>query len=76
MKRYGLYGRTTREFLTVGGRVLVHQNRAEMEWLFPGSTVREVPPTFPPDQTLPLEHHPALVGVVTFPIRKEEFRCR
>lgn len=74
MALYGLYGRATRDFLTVGGRVLVHSNRAEMEWLFPGSLVREVPPTFPPGQTLPLDQHPDLVGVVTFPLTKEQFR--
>lgn len=72
MTRYGLYGATAREFLTFGGRVLVHGDRAELEWLFPGCPVREVPPSFPPEQCLPVEHHPDL-GAVSFPLTKEQF---
>lgn len=75
MKRYGLYGTRSRDFLTYGGRVLVHSNQAEMEWLFPGMPVREVPPSMPADQCLPIEHHPDM-SAVQFPLTKEQFRCR
>ena len=80
MKRFGLYGAQSRDLLTVGGRVLVHsspdagQAKAELEFLFPGSHVREVPPSIPADQTLPLEQHPELADVLTFPLTKEQFR--
>ena len=79
MTRYGLYGRTSRDFLTYGGRVLVHSSplgdvwaRAELEFLFPSATVREVPGDFPATQCLPIEHHPALAGT-TFPLDRREF---
>lgn len=73
MRRYGLYGRNSRDFLTWGGRILIHDNRAEMEWLFPGVPVRELPNDIPANQTLPIEHHPDLAGT-TFPIDRREFR--
>lgn len=73
MSRYGLYGRIAREFLTYRGRVLVHSSRAELEWLFPGAVVREVPPSFTPDQCMPVAHHPDLAAV-QFPLTKEQFR--
>lgn len=73
MTRYGLWGQTSRDFLTYEGRVLVHDNRAEMEWLFPGATVREVPPSFRPDQCIPIGQHPQLVAV-QFPLNRKDFR--
>ncbi|MCW0214369.1 MAG: hypothetical protein OJJ54_13500 [Pseudonocardia sp.] len=73
MKRYGLFGKNSQDFLTYGGRILVHDNRAEMEFLFPGCPVRELPQDIPPDQTLPIEHHPDLSSV-SFPLRREDFR--
>lgn len=79
MRRYGLYGPTTRDFLTYGGRVLVHSSplgddraRAELAFLFPASTVREVPPSVPAPQCLPVELHPALAGT-SFPLDRREF---
>jgi hypothetical protein len=74
MSAYGIYSPTIRDFLTYSGRVLVHSNRAEMEWLFPGARIREVPPSIPDDQRFPLAHHPQLGGT-TFPLRREEFRA-
>lgn len=73
MGRYGLYGAATRDFLTFAGRVLVHDNRAELEWLVPGTQVREVPPSFPPDQCLPIRLHPDLQAV-DFPLNRRDFR--
>lgn len=72
MARYGLYSPTTRDFLTHGGRVLTHTSRPEMEFLFPGSVVREVPPSIPADQCLPLPLHPALAST-SFPLDRREF---
>lgn len=45
MKRWGLWGQQTRDFLTHGGQVIVHDDRAELEFLIPGTPVRELPPT-------------------------------
>lgn len=71
--QYGLWGTTRREFLTWRGRVLVHSNRAELEWLFPHSVVREVPPSFATNMRLPIQQHPDLQHV-TFPLVRSEFR--
>lgn len=73
MSRYGLVGERSRDFLTYGGLVLVHGNRHEMEWLFPGARVAEVPLSIPPGMCLPIEHHPDLQAV-QFPLRREDFR--
>ncbi|MEU9819213.1 hypothetical protein ACIGG9_16020 [Pseudonocardia alni] len=73
MNRFGLYSPTTREFFTYAGRVLVHDDRAELEFLFPGSRVREVPSSIPADQTLPIRLHPDLAST-TWPLRRTDFR--
>lgn len=70
---YGLWGPTSREFLTYMGRVLVHDNRAEMEWLFPGAPIREVPADFTSAMCFPLPQHPDLTNV-RFPLTKEQFK--
>ncbi len=74
MKRYGLYGPRSRDFLTCDGRILVHTNRAEMEWLFRNVTVREVPRTIPDELTMPLTAHPQLTGV-RFPLSRKDFHA-
>lgn len=73
MKRYGLYGPNSRDFLTWHGRVLTHTDRAELEFLTVGAEVREVPASIPPEQCLPIQYHPKF-GNVRFPLRKEHFR--
>lgn len=73
MTVYGLWGPTSHDFLTFMGRVLVHDNRAEMEFLFPGAPVREVPKSFTSDMCFPIEHHPDLTNV-RFPLTKDQFK--
>lgn len=73
MARYGLYGALSRDFLTSGGLVLVHSDRGELEFLFPGATVREVPPSIPPEQCLPVRFHPELASV-QWPLKRSDFR--
>jgi len=73
MRRFGLYGDNSHDFLTWGGRILVHDNRDEMSWLVPfGATVKELPRDIPEGQTVPLLAHPNFTGV-TRPITKEQF---
>lgn len=71
--RYGLYGVNSRDFLTFGGRVLVHDNAAELEFLTTGAVVRAVPPSIPDDQTLPISAHPSLAGL-RWPLDRRDFR--
>ncbi len=74
MKRYGLYGVNSRDFLTYGGLVLVHDNAAELEFLIAGdAVVREIPPDLPESQTCPVRLHPNLANV-RWPLSREDFR--
>lgn len=73
MTRYGLYGANSRDFLTLGGRILVHDNQHELEFLTTGAAIRELPGDIPDEQTLPISAHPELAGV-TWPLNRAEFR--
>ncbi len=75
MSRYALQGTTSRDLLTWNGKVLVHDNPAEMEFLFAGDVqVIPCPRSIPPEQTLPIRFHPQLAAV-RWPLRREDFRC-
>lgn len=74
---FALVGETTHDLLTFEGRPIVHDNRAELEWLLPRARV--VPVTdrdlktrspFPP---LPLREHPGLCHL-SWPLDRTEFR--
>jgi hypothetical protein len=74
VSRYALRGAVSRDLLTFGGRVLIHDNRPEMEFLFTGdASVVECPRDIPPEQTLAIRHHPDLAAV-QWPLTKEQFR--
>lgn len=73
MKRWGLWGQQTRDFLTHGGQVIVHDDRAELEFLIPGTPVRELPPDIPQAQCLPLRFHPDMASV-RWPLDRRDFR--
>jgi hypothetical protein len=74
MSRYALQGALSRDLLTWNGRVLVHDNAAEMEFLFAGDVrVIDCPRDIPPEQTLQIRYHPQLAAV-TWPLTKEQFR--
>ena len=74
MSRYALQGTTSRDLLTWNGKVLVHNNRAEMEFLFAGEVrVVDCPRDIPPEQTLEIRYHPQLASV-TWPLDRKDFR--
>jgi len=75
MRRYGLYGTISRDFLTWRGLILVHDNASELEWMCPKGTavVRELPKDIPHEQTMDILYHPNFEGVKR-PITKEQFR--
>lgn len=56
---------------TLGGAILVHNSREELEFLFPGRDVVDVTGTTAP--TRPWSGHPGLTHV-RFPLRREDFR--
>lgn len=73
MSRYALQGTTSRDLLTWNGRVLVHNNAAEMEFLFTGDVqVIPCPRDIPPEQTLELRYHPQFAHH-RFPLRREDY---
>lgn len=73
MKRYAVAGRASGELLSLGGRILVHPDRAELEWLLAGQRVVEVPPHIPAEQTMPWSQHPNM-SAVRFPLERRDFR--
>ena len=74
MARYALQGAVSRDLLTWNGRVLVHSDRAEMEFLFTGDVhVVECPRNIPPEQCLEIRYHPDLASV-TWPLDRRDFR--
>lgn len=71
--RYALQGATSRDLLTYGGRILVHGDRAELEFLITGARIVECPRDIPPEQTLPIRYHPNFASV-TWPLNRKTFR--
>lgn len=71
--RYGIQGPVSGELVTYGGRVLVHDNAAELGFLLPGARVVTVPRDIPTEQTMPISAHPELAGV-RFPLDRRDFR--
>lgn len=72
MRRYALYGDNSHSALTYNGKIITHTDRAEMEFLFPGSRVVEIGNGTPEEDTIPLVAHPSL-SHLTFPLKREEF---
>lgn len=73
MTRWALQGETSRDLLTWNGLVLVHNSRAELEFLITGARVVECPRSMPPEQTLALPFHPQF-SHHRFPLRREDYR--
>lgn len=74
---YALYGRGSGDLLTLHGRVIVHDNQREMEYLFPSAVIvkvneRDVKKRSP-FEVLPLRDHPGLQHV-SWPLNRDDFR--
>jgi hypothetical protein len=70
---YALMGEASGSALTYQGRVITHDDRAELEFLFPANKVVEVGGLIPPQDRMRLRDHPGM-GAVSFPLRREDFR--
>lgn len=68
---YGILGRSTRQLLSHQGKVILHDDRGEMEFLFPAETVIGVIAW--PEPFMLLRDHPDMAPV-RWPLRKEDFR--
>jgi hypothetical protein len=72
-RRYALYGEASQSALTFNGKVLVHNDRAELELLFPGVRVVELGSMIPEHDTMQVRDHPSL-GAVKWPLNREDFK--
>ncbi len=73
--KYVLVGSTTNEPLSYMGRVIVHDNRSELEFLFPNNRVAPLPRMYASDLTIELKDHPDMSPVI-FPLEQnmKQFR--
>ncbi|MCX4232806.1 hypothetical protein [Streptomyces ortus] len=71
MKRYALCSEKA-DLLSWGGKVIVHDSKAELEFLMRGARVVECPRDIPDDQTLPIRFHPDM-ATVTWPLDRRNF---
>ena len=59
------------DVFTYGGAVLVHEDRAELEWLFPHRETVDVTESVLPK--MKIKDHPQC-ACLTWPLRREDFR--
>lgn len=74
MTLYALMGNKTNDLLTYGGRIITHEDKAEMAFLFPTHRVIEFKPRGN-DPVMGLRDHPDLEAV-TFPLNRVDFKRR
>jgi hypothetical protein len=67
---YGMVGPNSGDLLTYGGKVIVHNNRSEMEFLFKNVRIARVNNV---DCAMKLEEHPGMANV-SFPLNRKDFR--
>jgi len=72
MSRYAMVGRRSGELLSYGGRVLVHDNRDELQFLFPRARIVRVTDGELGQPTMSIKQHPSMVSV-SWPLRREDF---
>jgi hypothetical protein len=70
--RFGLVGARSGELLTYQGRAILHDNRREMEFLFPNTRVVRVTRGTLGQPWMWLKDHPSMEKT-SFPLRREEF---
>ena len=72
MSRYGVVGKHSGELLTYQGKAIVHDNRAEMEFLLPNSRVVRLSDGRLRFPWMWLREHPDMAAT-RFPLRREDF---
>lgn len=75
MKKWCLVGASSGEVLTYQMRAIVHENKRELEYLFPANRVVPLPNYWDEAATIPLKDHPDMDTVV-FPLDQhmDQFR--
>lgn len=75
MSRYALIGAVSGQLLTYRGNVLVHDDKAELEFLFPNRAKTRVIRITDGDlgqPTMSIKQHPGLTST-RWPLRREDF---
>lgn len=67
--KWCLVGVVSGEILTYQGRAIVHENKQELEYLFPANRVVPLPSYWGEELTFPLKDHPDM-DTVQFPLAK------
>lgn len=73
---YALKGRTSGKLVSWGGRLIIHDNKGEMQFLFEATSDAYVVPVNvnpDPEKTIALWAVPGMEAV-EWPLRKEDFR--
>lgn len=65
--KWCLVGQASGEVLTYKGFAIVHEDKSELEYLFPDNRVVQLPSYYGQSLTLPLKDHPDMDAVV-FPL--------
>ena len=73
--KYVLVGRTTKDALSYKGKILVHDNAEELQFLFPNERVAPLPSYYDDSLTMALKDHPDM-QTVKFPLNQhwDQFR--
>lgn len=73
MSRFGMVGGHSGQLLSLAGKVIVHDNRAELEYLFPNVRVVKLTNGSLGQPTMRLRDHPDCKHI-RFPLRREDFQ--
>jgi hypothetical protein len=68
---YAIWSKAASSWISFRGKVLTHDNKGEMEFLFPGSSIRPIM-WVAPDDMLSIKDHPDC-ATYRWPLRKEDF---
>lgn len=68
---FAMWGEQSSSYITYNGRVLVHDNREEFQFLFPSNKI--VPTDAPPDECMSIKLHPQMQAV-KWPLQRKDFR--
>ena len=71
---YAMVGENSKDLITYNGKVLVHEDKAEMEFIFPmGMKVVMCPRDITPEMMMDIKFHPDLASF-RWPIKRGDFR--
>jgi hypothetical protein len=70
IRAFAIWGANSQSWISYNGKVLVHGNRAELEYIFPGQTVRPI--ELREEEAMSIKKHPQMSNV-QWPLRREDF---